>query len=394
MGSQKWVLLNSHRVAHEIINKRASVTNERPDFPIANDIVSDNARVVLRQMRTWQDARKVMHPLLNGTSIKAYAPILENESLLLLQNYLEHPRDWYVHNFQYGYRTIHQIVVGQHSGHSSLQLHEFQRVTVEFLRYINASLVDYFPILHTLPKALQCWRPYWEQIGADHKAVLDAWREPVRQSIAEGRAPDSFIKSLIQTHSKFSTNESEALQIATSIVEAGSDNVRMGLNALTMVAIDQPHVVSKVRAEIDGVCGTSELRLPTIADMDRLPYVLATIKECLRWRPNIPIAIIPQHRLIEDLEFEEYRFQAGTDFLVNSAAVSRECAHPDLFMPERWLGESPHHNSSIISGLWSFGGGHRICVGYKIAQQELFIAFSRLLYCFEFESVCMNCLQG
>ncbi|KAL2055040.1 hypothetical protein ABVK25_004862 [Lepraria finkii] len=50
-------------------------------------------------------------------------------------------------------------------------------------------------------------------------------------------------------------------------------------------------------------------------------------------------------------------------------------------MPERWL---DGNESNIGAGLWIFGGGRRICVGYKLAQTQLFIAFSRRAYCFDY----------
>ncbi len=40
----------------------------------------------------------------------------------------------------------------------------------------------------------------------------------------------------------------------------------------------------------------------------------------------------------------------------------------------------------VEQDLWqfAFSGGRRMCVGYKLAQKELFIAYSRLLFCFDF----------
>lgn len=36
------------------------------------------------------------------------------------------------------------------------------------------------------------------------------------------------------------------------------------------------------------------------------------VKEVLRWRPTVPL--VPQRVLVEDMDFEGYRFPKGTEF--------------------------------------------------------------------------------
>lgn len=47
-----------------------------------------------------------------------------------------------------------------------------------------------------------------------------------------------------------------------------------------------PEVQARAQAEIDSVVGTE--RLPTLQDRDQLPYVVAVVKEALRWFPPAP----------------------------------------------------------------------------------------------------------
>ncbi|GMG36562.1 unnamed protein product [Aspergillus oryzae var. brunneus] len=94
--------------------------------------------------------------------------------------------------------------------------------------------------------------------------------------------------------------------------------------------------------------------------------------------------------LVDDLEFEGYRFPAGTEFLINSIPVCSNCyERPTEFWPERWL-ENDVSGGGIEQGLWqlALSGEKSSCVGYKLAQKELFGALSRLLYCFDY------CLAG
>jgi hypothetical protein len=45
------------------------------------------------------------------------------------------------------------------------------------------------------------------------------------------------------------------------------------------------------------------------------------------------------------------------------------------------------HETDISHGLWQFGGGRRICVGYRLAQRSLFINIARLIQCVDFKAV-------
>ena len=59
-----------------------------------------------------------------------------------------------------------------------------------------------------------------------------------------------------------------------------------------------PEVQSKAFEEINHVIGQD--RLPTLADMENLPYMEALWKETLRWSPPFPIS-----------ESQSYRFHYG-----------------------------------------------------------------------------------
>lgn len=50
-----------------------------------------------------------------------------------------------------------------------------------------------------------------------------------------------------------------------------------------------PEKQRKCQEELDAVVGRS--RLPTFEDRDHLPYVTATVRELLRWRPTAPLGV-------------------------------------------------------------------------------------------------------
>ncbi|KAI0099068.1 cytochrome P450 [Nemania sp. FL0031] len=387
MGTKTWVLLNSERVLNEIIAKRAGVTHERPYFPIAGGLVSRNYRLFLQKTEKWREGRRLLHQLMMGEHSKAHSNLAEETSLGLLQAYLDEPNAWYAHNYRYPLAIIYRIVAGTTLQKSRGDMEELQKVTSTFLTSINSSLVDFFPQISVLPKPLQFWRGHWEAMGDFHYSVFKHWWLELKD---EHIPESSFVRKTML--GEYAGSDDQAMYITLFILTAGSDNPRMTMNAFIMACIAWPEPIKRMRVELDRICSADASRLPAIEDLVSAPYTSAVIKEVLRWRPTVPL--IPQRVLVEDLEFEGYRFPAGTEFLVNTISV---CSHgfedPASFKPERWLeekGEKQNNNQPANSGvqhnLWqfAFNAGRRSCVGYKLAQKEMFIAFSRLVYCFDF----------
>ena len=75
-----------------------------------------------------------------------------------------------------------------------------------------------------------------------------------------------------------------------------------------------PAVQARAQAELDAVLGQE--RLPTPADRAQLPYVDAVLKECMRWRPILPLAL--PHLVLEEDEYRGWRIPAGTVVFANS----------------------------------------------------------------------------
>ncbi|KAL4875393.1 cytochrome P450 [Aspergillus karnatakaensis] len=383
MGSKTWVVLNSDRAVSEIIAKRGKITNERPHMPVASDLVSNGKRTVIRQEEEWREGRRVMHQLLSGSNLKVYAAMQELESVDMLRRYLREPNLWFAHNFRYATSVLYRIVMGYPLNKTRAQLDAYQRVTIEFVTSINRSYVDFFPSLSRLPHALQPWRGFWAKMGAFHRSIFQEWWRPIETAVSNGSAPPSFVRDvLLHPDTRYSGDDEEAMYLATSVMAAGGDNTRMTINVFIMAMATRPEVQLRAREEVDRVCTSGDsLRLPQMSDLDSMPYVAAMIKEVLRWRPTVPI--VPPHQLTEDLDFDGYFIPAGTTFLINSIGLSSEFDNAHEFQPERWIAGLEGGEEKKIPNFWGFGGGRRICVGWKVAEQALFIAFSRLLYCFE-----------
>ena len=389
LGSKTWIVLNSQRVTSEIIAKKGSITNGRSPMPIASGIVSRYGRSLLLPPNGWTEKRRVMHSLLSGTALRQYAEWQELESTQLLAEYLFQPKLWYRHHYRYANSVVHRIALGERLVKTGKELADLQDVVTLFIGSIGSSLVDWFPQMDSLPKPLQLWRGHWEKLAQWNYEVYRSWWVPVRESIDAGTAPPSFVRDvLLHNDTKFTGDDQEAMYVAMQLIEAGSDTTREALNIFAMAALCHLEAYQKAREEVDKICAADQdnLRLPVMTDMEQMPYICAFIKEILRWRPIFPFT--PDHVLTSDLEFEGYHFPAGVGFVINGIAVCEECEEPDVFKPERWL---DGHETNAAHGLWQFGGGRRICVGYRLAQRGLFLNIARLVMCYNYAAVRALC---
>lgn len=358
-------------------------------MPVSSGLVSRDRRSLILPQEEWTERRRVMHSLLNGTALKQYGAWQEEESLVMMAEYVHRPTDWHRHHYRYANSVIVRIALGEQSHKSKKDLEDMQNAVTFFVGSIGNSIVDWFPDLAKLPKFLQPWRPYWARLGQWNYDLYKKWYDPVKKKVENGTAPPSFVRDyLMHPDTRFKGDSDDLKYVAMQLIEAGSDTTREALNIMVMAALEYPEVFARARAEVDGVCGVGgAARLPVLEDMDALRYICALAKELLRWRPIFPLT--PDHVASQDFEFEGYYFSAGTGFTINGIAVCNECedGDPEVFKPERWL---DGHETDMSHGLWQFGGGRRICVGYRLAQRSLFINIARLVQCIDYKPVSLT----
>lgn len=170
------------------------------------------------------------------------------------------------------------------------------------------------------------------------------------------------------------------------MIQGGTDTTYVTSSIIIAAVARHPEAVKRAQEELDAVCGSDplNLRLPEFSDRPNLPYILAMIKEAIRWRPLLQIGL--PHMLTKDDEYKGYRFPAGTLFTWNAWAISfdeKEYEDPNVYKPERFLKEEADIDN-VLKGHYSFGPGRRVCAGYNVADTNLWILVARMLYCFDF----------
>ncbi|GAB9470858.1 Cytochrome p450 86a2 [Globisporangium polare] len=175
--------------------------------------------------------------------------------------------------------------------------------------------------------------------------------------------------------------------IVLAFLFAGRDTTSQTLFWFFVMLSRHPEVERKVRVEIKDKLpqlfnSTVVGAAPSMEEVEKLPYLEATIKESLRLNPVVPLN---DRSAMEDLVLRDGTFvKKGTRVIFPSYALGRSKnvwgPDADEFKPERWI--DPTTGSLIQVSPFKFPvfhGGPRLCLGINLAMLEMKIVASSLL---------------
>ncbi len=156
-----------------------------------------------------------------------------------------------------------------------------------------------------------------------------------------------------------------------TIFLAGHETTAISMTWVWYALALYPDVERRLHAELDAVLGDRE---PVPADYPKLPYAQAIFRETLRLYPP---AYRMGRRTVEEVRIGDYVLPNDASVFVSPFAVQRDPSlypSPDVFMPERWLGEVEAPRFSFFP----FGGGSRLCIGEAFAWMEGVLAMATI----------------
>lgn len=174
----------------------------------------------------------------------------------------------------------------------------------------------------------------------------------------------------------------EILISAAAIFLAGYDTTSTSLSYVTYLLAKHQDVQGRVRREANEVLSSEEeLDYETVTK--KLPYLSQVVSEALRLYP--PVLTFTSRKAVNDFEYNDVHYKAGTCFLSPMLQVHRDARYwpdplsfnPDRFSPEN---ESNYHKVAYQA----FGIGPRNCIGMRMAQMALYYTIARLVQRFQF----------
>ena len=221
--------------------------------------------------------------------------------------------------------------------------------------------------------------------AADWRKIhLENSREKtIRRLENRDRDHADFMYQILNNESKNSLSQTEIILNMALFISAGTDTTATALTGWTYYVCTHPDVYNRLVGEIRGaLVREDDIKWENVK---KLQYLDATINEALRL---FPPSAASQQRIVPPggATIDCYYVPAGTTVAVSPWASTRSLLNfhePDMFRPERWLGDEKYANDNLNASL-PFGTGPRVCIGRHLAYLEMRLILSHLLWSFDF----------
>jgi cytochrome P450 len=167
-----------------------------------------------------------------------------------------------------------------------------------------------------------------------------------------------------------------------TLILAGHETTALALTYSFYLLAQHPQALDRLQSELSDVLAGRE---PTVADLPRLVYADAVIKEAMRLYP--PAWAIAREA-VGDCQLGEFYVPAGTQIWLSQWVVHRDprwWPDAELFLPERWADDLIRR---LPRGTYfPFGDGPRVCIGSQFATTEAVLLLTTIAQRYRLELV-------
>ncbi|KAG8900784.1 hypothetical protein FRB99_005758 [Tulasnella sp. 403] len=406
----------------------AYIVNHSYDFPKPTRFREDFARVIghgvfAAEGEAHRRQRRMMNPCFGSTQIRGLMPIFYDKAYLLrsVWNDAIETKGPVIDVLVGMARTTLDIIgtAGFSYEFDSLLVGETNELIQSFMDVFAPAnsptaldfLQRYLPLLKLIPtqrgKAIKNSQEVVGRICAkileDKKAAVLTEQGGIDKEKLAGR---DILSILVRANLDIDVKESERMtdqevmdQIKT-ILFAGHETSSTSLTWL-LYEISKPENIRIQHKLKDELLAVDNER-PSMDELNSLPYLDAVIRETLRLDAVVEYVtraaekddVIPVAEPFVDrygVLRNEIRIAKGEVIAIPILTLNR---HPKIwgedgaeFKPERWLTPDKRINElpSVFSGLMTFSGGPRGCIGYRLVLMEMKVLIFVLLRHFAFD---------
>ncbi|KAK7040225.1 hypothetical protein VNI00_010031 [Paramarasmius palmivorus] len=397
IGSQTIIVLNTMEHAKGLLDKRNATTANRPRNHVFGMVGKEHAFAYTAANSAWRAQRKIANTVLAPTALPAHAPLQYAETCQTLYDILHTPEagsnsvmPLHASDIPMDtYRAFTTTSVGTPS-HSRHRLYTESVVRISspaiFSRHVPP--VDKLPILGYIPERWAPWKTLVKDAKEKQRELYFGLLEECKGHIANNEGNGCLVEDLLGRVDEHGMDPESIGTFASILLEAGADTTSSLLKSLVLLLVESPEVQRKAYGEIHRVVGTQ--RAPILADYKDLPYVNAVIKEVLRLRPVVPLAL--PHETSATEEYLDYIIPENTTIFANVYGINHDPEYfddPESFRPERYLltehGTKPGVDDRPFRADIGFGFGRRACPGIHLAKDSVALVTMNLIWAFEFK---------
>ncbi|KAF4373890.1 hypothetical protein F8388_007796 [Cannabis sativa] len=395
-GFRRVVVVSSSSIAQECLTKNDIVFANRPHFLLAKHVGYNSSNVVdCSYGEHWRNLRRIgAIEIFSSGRLNLFINSRRDEVIRLLKKLScqDSNRVELKSMFQeLTFNIITRMVAGKRYCGDDVANEEeaklFRDTLRTFMEFNGAgNAADFLPILNWIP--INNFENKVKRLGKTMDSLLEGLIKEHKSNKDENRMNTviEHLLSLQDSQPEYYTNEIIKGFVMQSIA-GGTDTSALTLEWAMSNLLNHPHVLEKVKAEIDSEIGQRQLMEES--DISKLPYLQCVISETFRLYPVGPL-LVP-HYSSNDCNICGYDVPRDTILLVNIWAIHRDpklWEDAENFKPERF--ENINIENEFGYKLMPFGVGRRSCPGRGLASRVIGLALGSLIQCFDWEKVDHN----
>ncbi|KAJ7235219.1 cytochrome P450 [Mycena rebaudengoi] len=376
LGSSTVVVLTDAAAVKELMDKRSATTVDRPPMHVGDVVTGGLHMALARYTENWRTLRRTAHAILTPQASARHLPIQQAEATQLLHDILRRPQ-----------ALIMSVLYGKRSPrYETPETTAFFNASHEWEAILEPGAtppVDLIPILKHVPARFAKWKRDCAKTRKLQRDLYFSLLDETKQRLSKGEENGSYMEEVLTKQEEFGVDREITGYLGGVLIEGGSDTTSSYIQSLIMALIAYPEAQKKAQDEIDRVVG--EHRMPTLNDLDHMPYIRGMILETHRFRPVAPLMV--PHATLAPEEYKGYLIPKGATIFVNAWGIFHDPEiydDPENFIPDRYLltenGTKPGVDGSDLRPNFIFGVGRRACPGIHLAQNSININTMNLVF--------------
>ncbi|CAL1702663.1 unnamed protein product [Somion occarium] len=391
LTSQTIIVISCPRLIHDFMDERGGSMVDRPPSRIAEMTTNGVHMALARSGPLWKSLRRTALLLLNREACLQHMPIQQAEATQLMYDLLKQPEDFVEHIERATASIMLSTVFGVRTPrYSDSFASRFSSVQHKWQALLEPGVhlpVDIFSALEYIPERWASWKTISRDVRQQQRKLYYDLMNDCERRIGENRRNGCFLEDVIDQQGMLGLTTDMVAYLGGVCLEGGAGTAAISLQKFVLCISRYPDVQARAQKEIDDFIGFT--RLPSIQDIEHLPYAQAVIKEVHRFYPIAPLAV--PHFTTVDESIDGYFIPKGSVIFMNVYAVYHSedsYEQPEVFMPERYLGSEfgtkPGADTTGFRSDFHFGNGRRICPGIHLANNAIIMNIMNLLWGFNF----------
>ena len=352
------LLVHPDFIEYVLVSNPSNFVKSR-DYRVLSRVMGEG--LLTAEGETWRQQRKLVQPAFHHENIVAHGKVMVECAAHLVNKWEDGAaRDIHTDMTHLTFEIVTRALFGT----SVLKRADdvaaaLQSMMEEFTWHANLSFV--LPGFLPLPVSFRLRRAI--------RQLDDVFYSIIRERRANPRDSSDLLGALLKMqHADGSPlSEKELRDEMMTLLLAGHETTAVALAWTWYLLALNNETETKLQQELKTVLGDRD---PTVADIPRLRYTAAVIKESMRLYP--PAWGIGR-KALADFEIGGYRVPAGTNIFMMQWITHRDArffAEPAAFKPDRWLEQSIPESDLPRFVYFPFGGGPRKCIGASFAMME------------------------